>query len=118
MIDGKERRLSPRVVSRFPLRYQAIPFAGGGYCEARVEDLSSEGLRFQCRDEVRDRGGMLLELQLPAGMPVHFFGRAAWVRELPNNGGFEVGGRFEDQSTWGRKTIEQFLQRDSVSPAP
>ena len=118
MLNGKERRLSPRTASRFPLRYQVIPVAEGGYFDARVEDLSPEGLRFRCRDEVRDRSGMLLELQLPDGMPVHFFGRAAWVRELPNSSGFEVGGRFEDQSTWGRKTIERFLQHDSVSPGP
>lgn len=118
MIDGKERRLSPRAARRFPLRYQAIPLAEGGYAEARVEDLSPEGLRFQCHDEVRERAGLLLELQLPDGMPVHFFGRAAWVRELPGSRGFEVGGRFEEQSTWGRKTIERFLQRDAVSPGP
>jgi hypothetical protein len=118
MIDGKERRLHPRTASRFPLRYKVIPIVGGGYIDARVEDLSPEGLRFQCHDEVRDRSGMLMELQLPDGLPVHFFGRAAWVRELPDSRGFEVGGRFEDQSTWGRKTIERFLQRDSVSPGP
>jgi len=118
MIDGKERRRFPRTASRFPLRYQPIPIAEDGYVDGHVEDLSPEGLRFQCHDEVRDRSSLLLELQLPDGVPVHFFGRAAWVRELPDSGGFEVGGKFEDQSTWGRKTIEQFLQRDSVSPGP
>ena len=118
MIVGKERRLHPRTASQFPLRYQVIPVAGGGYVDARVEDLSPEGLRFQCHDQVRDRSGMLLELQLPDGLPVHFFGRAAWVRELPDNSGYEVGGRFEDQSTWGRKTVERFLQRDSCTPGP
>jgi hypothetical protein len=61
---------------------------------------------------------MMLELQLPEEKPVHFFGRTAWVRELPDHGGFEVGGRFEDQSTWGRKAIERFLQRDAVSSCP
>ena len=116
MYDGNERRLHPRTASRFPLRYQVIPFVGSGYVEARVEDLSPEGLRFQCPEEVSPRAGMLLELQLPDTQPVHFFGRAAWVQELPDRRGFEVGGRFEDQSTWGRKTIERFLQRDSVYP--
>ena len=118
MAESKERRLYPRTTCRFPLRYQAIPVAGGGYADGGVEDLSPEGLRFRCRDQVRDRSGMLLELQLPDGLPVHFFGRAAWVRELPENGGYEVGGRFEDQSTWGRKTVERFLQRDSFTPGP
>jgi len=118
MIDSKERRRSSRTASRFPLRYQIIPVARAGYSNALVEDLSSEGLRFRCRDEIRARAGLLLELQLPDAQPVHFFGRTAWVRELPDSRGFEVGGRFEDQSTWGRKTIERFLQHDSVSSGP
>jgi hypothetical protein len=118
MIDSKERRSATRTASQFPLRYQVIPVAENGYVNARVEDLSPEGLRFQCRDEVRARVGMLLELQLPDEQPVHFFGRAAWVRELPDHRGFEVGGRFEDQSTWGRKTVERFLQHDSISAGP
>jgi len=118
MTDGKERRHYLRTATRFPLRYQVIPIAGRGYVDARIEDLSPEGLRFRCRDEVRAHSGMLLELQLPDGLPVHFFGRTAWVRELPDHGGFEVGGRFEDQSTWGRKTVERFLLNDSVSSGP
>jgi len=118
MIESKERRCSRRIATRFPLRYRVIPVAGSGYVDGRVEDLSPEGLRFQCRDEVRVRSGMLLELQLPGELPAHFFGRTAWVRELPDHQGFEVGGRFEDQSTWGRKTIERFLKRDSASSGP
>jgi hypothetical protein len=118
MIDSKEDRRSPRTPSRFPLRYEVIPVDGRGFVDACVEDLSPEGLRFQCRDEVRTRAGMLLELQIPNAQPVHFVGRAAWVRELPDNGGFEVGGRFEDQSTHGRKTIERFLRHEVVSSCP
>lgn len=118
MIEGRERRLSPRTASRFPMRFQVIPVAESRYLGASVEDLSPDGVRFQCREEVRKRSGMLLELQLPEGLPVHFFGRAAWVRKLPNSGGFEVGGRFEDQSTWGRKTLERFLQDVPGSPGP
>ena len=34
MIDSKERRRSPRTASRFPVRYQMIPVAGGGYVDA------------------------------------------------------------------------------------
>ena len=118
MIDSMEGRRAPRAASRFPLRYEVIPVDGRGFLDARVEDLSPEGLRFKCRDEVRARSGMLLELQIPDAQPVHFIGRAAWVRELPDNTGFEVGGRFEDQSTWGRKTIEQFLQHHAVPSCP
>lgn len=115
MTRSKERRRAPRTANRIAMRFQVIPVGGRGYAEARVEDLSPEGLRFRCSDVIRARSGMLLELRLPDELPVHFFGRAAWVRELPDHGGFEVGGRFEDQSTFGRRTIERFLQVDSVS---
>lgn len=118
MITGKEKRRSFRTTTQFPLRYKVMPVDGEGAVDARVEDLSPEGLRFQCRDEIRARWGLLLELQLPDEPPLRFFGRAAWVRELPGAGGFEVGGRFEDQSTSGRKTIERFLQHDSLSSGP
>ena len=115
MIDNREDRRAPRTASQFPLRYEVIPVNGKGFVDARVEDLSPEGLRFQCRDEVNARSGMLLELQIPNAQPVRFIGRAAWVRELPDHRGFEVGGSFEDQSTRGRKTIERFLQHDAFS---
>ena len=115
MIDRKERRCSPRTARRFPMRYQTVPVAGKGYSQARVEDLSPEGLRFRCSDEVRVRSGMLVELQLSSSLQVHFIGRAAWVRELPHSAGFEVGGRLEEQSTWGRKAIERFLQHGDTS---
>ena len=118
MIGSKERRCSPRLPSSFPVRYRTIPVAGNGYVDAFAEDLSPEGVRFWCRDEIRARSGMLLELRLPDERSLNFFGRAAWVRELPDNMGFEVGGRFEDQSTWGRKTVERFLQHDALSAGP
>jgi hypothetical protein len=118
MNGRKERRRTHRTGTRFPVRFQVIPVAGTGYVDGCAEDLSPEGLRFRCRDEVRARSGMMLELQLPEEKPVQFFGRTAWVRELPDHGGFEVGGRFEDQSTWRRKAIERFLQRDAVSSCP
>jgi len=118
MIGSRERRRAPRTACLLPLGYQVIPVTGEGFIHAIVEDLSPEGLRFQCRDEVRPRSGMLLKLELPDTPPVHFFGRAAWVQELPDYKGFEVGGRFEDQSTWGRKTVERFLLHDSVSSGP
>ena len=105
MIASTEDRHSPRTRSQFPVRFEVIPFDGRGFVDAHVEDLSPDGLRFQCQDEVSTRSGMLLELLIPDAQPVRLVGRAAWVRELPNHSGFEVGSRFEDQSARGRKTV-------------
>jgi hypothetical protein len=116
MIASTEDRHAPRTRSQLPVRYEVIPFDGRGFVDAQIEDLSPDGLRFQCRDEVRARSGMLLELQIPDAQPVRFVGRAAWVRELPDHSGFEVGGSFEDQTTRGRNAIERFLQHEALSP--
>jgi hypothetical protein len=114
MMNRKERRLAPRAASVFPLRYRLLPVGGTGYFDARVQDLSLAGVRFRSPEEVRVRSGMLFELMIPGAPPVRSFGRAAWVRELANDSGFEVGGRFEDLSTSARKAIERHLQHESV----
>jgi len=109
MHDLKERRRFPRAHSRFPMRYRLIPVGDEGYFHASVEDLSPDGVRFRCAGSVRPRTGLLFELQLPGAEAVRSFGRAAWVRELPGRGGFEVGGTFVDQSTSTRRAIEQHI---------
>jgi hypothetical protein len=88
------------------MRYRLIPVAGSnGYREGNVRDLSLEGLRFQCTGSLRPKAGLLLELIIPGDEPVRSFGRTTWVRELPGQAGFEVGGRFVDQSTAVRRAI-------------
>lgn len=107
MGDRRDRRSTARVNRRVPMRYRLIPVEGAGYCEGSVTDLSPAGLRFRCGGSVRPKAGLLIELHFPDGAPVHSFGRATWVRELPGRDGFEVGGRFVDQSTAARRAIER-----------
>ena len=109
MNDRRERRSAPRVRRNFPMRYRLIPVAGDGYRNGNVRDLSADGLRFRCSGSVRPKVGLLLELIIPGDRPVRSFGRAAWVRELPGRDGFEVGGRFVDQSTSARLAIERHI---------
>jgi hypothetical protein len=118
MMNRKDRRLTPRVASLFPLRYRLLPVEDSGYFEGRIQDLSAAGVRFRSSDEVRVRSGMLFELMIPGAQPVRSFGRTAWVRELANDGGFEVGGWFEDLSTSSRKAIERHIRGESVPAAP
>lgn len=116
MWKRNERRRAARSVSRFPMRFRLIPVGEAGYLEGTVEDLSGEGVRFRCPGGVRARSGLLLEMLVPGGRAVHVFGRAAWVRDLPGNGGVEVGGGFVDQSTTARKAIERHLKQQSAAP--
>jgi hypothetical protein len=110
MSNRKERRRTRRVTSRFPMRYRTIPVTDAGYLDARVEDVSPEGVRFRCAEGIRLRAGLLFELQIPGAPPACSFGRAAWVRELPGAAGYEVGSAFVDQSTATRKRIERHIQ--------
>ena len=114
MASSSERRRFPRVDSEFPLRFRQIPVSGAGYLQANVEDVSASGVRFWCSEEVRVRSSLLFELLIPGAEPVHSFGRAVWVRERPNREGFEIGGRFEEQSTMSRKALERHLQRENA----
>lgn len=114
MVSTKDRRRSPRIASRFPVHFRPIPIEESGYRFAMAEDVSAEGVRFQCLDLVRPRSGMLLELMVPGDAPVRSFGRAAWVRELPDNGGFEVGGWFEDPGLAVRRSIARHLENLSA----
>jgi hypothetical protein len=110
MPDLRERRRFPRVASEFPLHYRSIPVARTGYVGASVRDLSLTGVRFRSPNDVRVRSSLLFELLIPGAQPVHTIGRAAWVRELPDREGFEIGGVFEEQSTSVRKALMQHLQ--------
>jgi len=114
-MDPRDRRRSKRVISRFALRYRLIPFDGSGYHDALAEDLSLDGVRFRGQDVLRARTGMLFELLMPGEEPLHIFGRAIWVLELPNQEGFEVRVRFEDQSTATRWAIGRHIERETAA---
>lgn len=110
-----DRRCSKRVATRFPLRYRLIPVDGSGYHDALADDLSLDGVRFHGPDELRARTGMLFELLVPGQEPLHAFGRAVWVQELPNQQGFDVRVRFEDQSTAFRRSVARHLERQTAA---
>lgn len=114
-MNPRDRRSSKRVASRFPLRYRLIPVDESGYRDAAAEDLSPDGVRFRCPDELRPRAGMLFELLVPGEEPLHCLGRAVWVGVLPNNGGFEVRVRFEDHSTAFRQSVARHLERQTAT---
>lgn len=117
MADFAKIRNAPRIRGAFPVYYRLVPGSGPGYREAVGVDLSPEGVRFSCPELVPARSGFLVELRLPGLAPVRSLGRAAWVRALPDDRGFEVGGPFVEPSTAARQRIERYLQA-AHAPAP
>lgn len=112
------RRQFPRVDQRFPLRFRPLPVRNAAAYEGGAEDLSCGGVRFRCAEGLRPRSGVIVELHVPGADPVSSLGRVAWVKELAETGGFEIGLRFEDQSTAARMAIQKHLRRLPVKENP
>ena len=110
MDKGKEKRLSSRVQIKSPLRYRRIPVDATGFRNAAVQDISQTGFRFQSREFIPKRASIILEMHLPGHAPVHSLARAVWVREMPLEGGYEVGGVFVEPPHGTRKTLSRLVQ--------
>ena len=102
MESGKEKRLSPRVQLQSPVLYRIIPSDAAGFRDAAIQDVSQTGFRFQSREFVPKQSNLILEMNHLGHVPVHYLARAVWVREIPSEGGYEVGGMFVEpaQSVW------------------
>jgi hypothetical protein len=109
METGEEKRLSSRVKLNSPLRYRTIPVDATGFRNAAVQDISLTGFRFQSQEFIPKRASIILEMNLLGHAPVHSLARAVWVREIPNEGGYEVGGMFVEPPYGARTTLNQLV---------
>lgn len=73
--------------------------------EALVLDVSRTGFSFHSRNYVPRRAGFIIELQPPGANPIRSLARAVWVRELPEEGGYEVGGMFVEPTREARAAL-------------
>lgn len=113
-----ERRRFPRVSMKFHLRYRRIQANPAGFRNALAEDFSEGGFRFRTQEILPHRASFLLELHLPGFKPVRSLARAAWVRVMPENDGYEIGGRFVEPTYETRTAISRQLAqhvRESVN---
>ena len=100
-----------------PVRYRVIPEVRHAFQGALVRDLSAGGVRFRTFTFMPLGARMLLELQLPASPPIRAVGKATWVRALPNDDGYEVGGEFDDPAVPLRSVLaSQLLPDDDNHP--
>ena len=107
---GKEKRQSPRVELQSSLRYRTIPVGtAAGFRSADVEDVSQTGFRFHCQEFIPKRASIILEMNVSGYPPLHSIASAVWIRERPNEGGYEVGGRFVEPPHGTRKTLKQLV---------
>lgn len=104
-----EKRVSPRVAIRGHMRYRRVPIGVQGPRNAIVKDIGQGGFRFRS-DELLDRtSNMLLELHLPGAYLIRSLARVAWVRALPGEEGYEVGGMFVEPPQDARTTLRKIV---------
>ena len=107
---GKEKRQSPRMELESSLRYRLLPMvAAAGFRDADVQDISLTGFRFHSEEFIPRRASIILEMNLLGYPPLHSIASAVWVRERPNEGGYEVGGRFVEPPHGARKTLKKLV---------
>jgi len=106
---AKEKRLSSRVKLKTPLRYRIIPVDVTGFRNADVQDISLTGFRFHSREFIPKRASVILEMNLLGQAPLHSLATAVWVREIPGEGGYEVGGMFVEPPQGARTTLSRLV---------
>jgi len=91
---SKERRHFPRASLPCHLRYLRIPKKVAEYRNATVQDISQGGFRFRTYELFPRRSCFLLDLYLPDSNPVRFVATVAWIRTMPDEDGYQIGGKF------------------------
>lgn len=105
----REKRLSPRVALDCPIRYRAFPALETSFRKALVKNVSLTGFRFRSSQMLARRTGFIVEMSPPGMKTIRSLARAAWVRELPAGGGYEVGGMFVEPNSATVKTLAHLL---------
>lgn len=100
-----EKRQTPRVPVQGHMRYRRIPIDGRGPCNALLQDVGEGGFRFRSDELLNRRSDLLLELHLPGSYLVRSLATVAWVKAMPGDDGYEVGGMFVEPSHEARSAL-------------
>lgn len=118
MAEGWEKRKFPRAALPCHVRYRRIPISPKGPRNASVRDVSEGGLRFRTTELLHRGSNILVELYLPGGVPVRSLASIAWVRAMPGDEDFEIGGSFVEPTHDARTTLAQHLGGALAAPPP
>jgi PilZ domain len=91
---GRERRLYPRVAVPCHLRYLRIPKRASEYRNATVQDIGQGGFRFRTSELFHRRSCFLFDVYLPGSNPVRSLATVVWIRLMPGDEWYQVGGKF------------------------
>ena len=107
--EVQEKRTFPRVSVQGHLRYRRLPMSVRGPHNAIVQDVSLGGFRFRS-DELLDRkSALLLELHLPNSHNIRSLATVAWVKAIPEDDAYEIGGMFVEPTHEARMALETIV---------
>jgi hypothetical protein len=86
-----------------------IPVDAVGFRNANIQDISMTGFRFHSQEFIPRRASIMLEMNFFGHAPVHSLAKAVWVREIPSDGGYEVGGMFVEPPRGARTTLSRLV---------
>ena len=105
----QEKRSSPRVAVEGHVRYRKVPIFVPGPHNALVRDISRGGFRFRSDEPLNRKASLLLELHLPHAHCIHSLATVAWVKAMPEDDGFEMGGMFVEPTHDARAALEKIV---------
>lgn len=106
----EERRKYIRLEVPIQLRY--IIEGDSTRKDVTTKDLSCDGLRFICSDEISAGSGIEMNLMIPeAANPVHAKGKVVWVKRLTleDSSPYEVGVEFSKIEEDNKNTFLKYL---------
>jgi len=108
---GAERRLTPRVAARQPVRLECSGLPGP--LPATLRDIGAGGVCVETAGPFALDSLTWIEIELPAGV-VRARGVGLWQRDGVANTGVLSGIRFEDAGTEPRSEVVAFVQQEAL----
>jgi hypothetical protein len=105
----QEKRNSPRVPVQGHVRYRRIPITVRGPRNAIVHDISRGGFRFRSDELLNRKSNLLLELHIPNAHCIRSLATVAWVKPMPGEDAYEIGGMFVEPTREARAALETIV---------
>ena len=109
MAEVSEKRLFPRVAAAGHVRYRRLPITMNGPRNAVLQDVGQGGFKFRS-DELLDRNSnLLVELHLPGSHLIRSLAMVAWVKAIPADDSYEIGGAFVEPTNQACAELERIV---------
>lgn len=118
MSTSNEKRKSPRIESRFPLKYRDMKRSGEEFRGTVSKNISEGGIRFRSDRFISLACRLVVELNLPAiAKPIRAVSKITWIKKLPVGDDYEVGNQFLEIAREDKEIIREFVKTELETPS-